>query len=51
MEHFVNINNLGKIKFIQDVLRWMGKDFSLGTLLPGSDTSGAGRSTNAALIY
>ncbi|KAL1727691.1 hypothetical protein EV714DRAFT_253580, partial [Schizophyllum commune] len=40
-EHFVNINNLGKIKFIQDVLRWVGKDFSLGTLLPGSDTSGS----------
>ncbi|KAI5900853.1 uncharacterized protein SCHCODRAFT_02523240 [Schizophyllum commune H4-8] len=40
-EHFVNINNFGKIKFIQDVLRWLGKDFSLGTLLPGSDTSGS----------
>ncbi|KAL1727699.1 hypothetical protein EV714DRAFT_275383 [Schizophyllum commune] len=40
-EHFVNIKNLGKIKFIQDVLRWMGKDFSLETLLPGSNTSGS----------
>ncbi|KAL1752917.1 hypothetical protein FB107DRAFT_292794 [Schizophyllum commune] len=38
-EHFVSINELGKVKFIQDVLRWMGKDFSLGSLLPGSDTS------------
>ncbi|KAL1677717.1 hypothetical protein EV122DRAFT_278857 [Schizophyllum commune] len=36
-ESFVKFDDLGKIKFIQDVLRWLGKDFPLHTLLPGSD--------------
>ncbi|KAL1658929.1 hypothetical protein GGF50DRAFT_131396 [Schizophyllum commune] len=36
-ESFVKFDDLGKIKFIQDILRWLGKDFPLHTLLPGSD--------------